>query len=317
VRNAHGFAVKFTIRRGETGSWAVTRREAIRSIDTDRGWCRHIDPAIDLYLVPSSHDEPMQNHILAAMALLDMPMDRIEVKGQDPAETEKSAEFMGLHTSAKAKPECAATKIHLLFREQIPELATALRKVSASAGDSSQAARCAAASANYGLARVVTQLSMSPFRHYETWITKRDWEAYLTAHPARTLPGPGDLKRIQEARQKLEEKGKEAKVGEETRMIEEGKAVVKSNESKGNKTAGDKKEDSMLSIKVEIPKEPADTTTLMIHVSSAKLHNAVGTRGKAKGQAAVMGGSATTVCFPFPFLHCAPPFATSLGLQLV
>ncbi|KAM7219209.1 hypothetical protein V8F06_005378 [Rhypophila decipiens] len=265
VRNGRGFAFKFTTRVRQAESWAKNRREAIRSVESDRGWCRYIDPAIDLYIVPVSPDAPMQVYIYETMKRLDMPRDRIEVS--ERLGTQTTALFRKLPSPDQAKPECATTKIYLLQREDIRR----------------------------DQDKPLVKLAVSPFNHYETWITEGDWKSYIKARPDRPLPvHPKDEAMILLAKKTLETKGKETKIGKENALIQKGRKARKTKNR--TKKGGNKKEDKAIveekdSDEVQNP----NTTNLEIRVSSVKLHKAAGTRQSAAGQAAVMGCSATLI----------------------
>jgi len=131
VQNADGFAFRFTTKVQRASVWAEIRKQAIGSIDSDRGWCRYIDPAIDLHIVPVSPDvtSEMIDHIYEAMSRLDMPSDRIDIFHK-PDKKNNATKHVKLHSPDIAKPECATTKIHLLTIVDISNFPTRLVKAS-------------------------------------------------------------------------------------------------------------------------------------------------------------------------------------------
>lgn len=121
VRNGSGFAFQYEVKKREAEAWNKTRIESIRSVESDRGWTRYIDPCIPLYIVPSSPDVDafMHHCIVLAMGYLDMPSNAIGVHSNVTKSKEAAKIFFQLHAALFAKPDCATSKIHLIHREDL------------------------------------------------------------------------------------------------------------------------------------------------------------------------------------------------------
>jgi hypothetical protein len=138
---------------------------------------------------------------------------------------------------------------------------------------------------------------LSPFGHYETCISKTDWDSYTSFPPSRKAPHPTtNSKEVNKALSLL--KGRVDLTNAETLEI-----ATHKNQQRGTRTAGDTKAGSEGRIEEEngekgFVKQP-DYSCLQIHVSSSKIRMARWTRsgpGIPK-QKDVMGGcSATEVC---------------------
>lgn len=277
ARNSMGFAFQYKYKPNSTRSsknannkvpelqvlWDTVRREAIRSLEREGGWTRYIDPAIPLYIVPTSLEETNNMHVEVLQAMKDLDMHSTAIHVDEVCKRKgDNVKLPKLRPAGAAAADCATTKIYLVTRE-------ALKKIS----EDDQTP--------------MKHLALSPFRHYETWITKSDWDAYIRSRPKRTeMRWALNEKQIETARKKLRPKAdKVVKLEEEVRkatgtvrtMIE-GELATKQLEAKQTQK-----------------NEVIAWQALSVEVSDTKILRAIGKRAGAKSQASIMGGSATLV----------------------
>ena len=138
--------------------------------------------------------------------------------------------------------------------------------------------------------------------------------AKAKANTAGSVP---DDKVIEKARANNEKMKKERHTKNERQDPLEDKMERTSDKSKKNITHEEEIAEEIASKEKNLKKMQADASNIEVPVSSTKIWQAKGTRSEAKGQAAVMGCSATLVWIPSLLLYLAlslypsVPFPTS------